>query len=85
MGVAPTTSSVPGTRSASLSYKGIGLAGTTRTCDPRRRRAVLSSTELRRDGASTAGLEPALTGFVDRGPLQLDDVDVVLLRATDRT
>lgn len=86
VGVAPTTSSIPGTCSDSLSYKGVhrGLAGTTRTCDPRLRRAVLSSTELRRDGASTAGLEPALTGFVDQGPLQLDDVDVVLLRATDR-
>ena len=86
VGVAPTTSSIPGTCSDSLSYKGLHrcLAGTTRTCDPRLRRAVLSSTELRRAGASTAGLEPALTGFVDRGPLQLDDVDMVLLRATDR-
>ena len=52
MGVAPTTSSVPGTCSDSLSYKGPHrcLAGTTRTCDPRLRRAVLSSTELRRAG-----------------------------------
>lgn len=45
-------SSVPGTRSDWLSYKGLisdmRLAGTTRTCDPRLRRAVLSSTELRR-------------------------------------
>src|SRR5438309_10469341 len=51
VGVAPTTSSVAGTCSDSLSYKGLHccLAGTTRTCDPRLRRAVLSSTELRRD------------------------------------
>ena len=59
MGVAPTTSSVPGTRSDSLSYKGlisgIRLAGTTRTCDPRLRRAVLSSTELRRAGVDGRG------------------------------
>src|SRR5438309_12060673 len=36
VGVAPTTSSVPGTCSDSLSYKGLHccLAGTTRTCDP---------------------------------------------------
>ena len=37
-----------------LSYKGLtcllGLAGTIRTCDPRLRRAVLCSAELRRDG-----------------------------------
>ena len=46
--------------------QGLGLAGTTRTCDPRLRRAVLSSTELRRAVASTAGVEPAPSGFVDR-------------------
>ena len=71
----------------------VGLAPTRLASLPRRHDsnvrpppsgAVLSSTELRRDQASTAGLEPALTGFVDRGPLQLDDVDMVLLRATDR-
>src|SRR5690349_12143580 len=48
---------------------GIGLAGTIRTCDLRVRNAVLCSPELRRGvalRASTAGVEPAASGFVDR-------------------
>ena len=79
VGVAPTTSSVPGTRSDSLSYKGLTsrLAGTTRTCDPRLRRAVLSSTgygELSVDGRGrTCTLRfrrpvPSPFGHVDVAP-----------------
>lgn len=45
-----------------------GLAGTTRTCDARLRRAVLSPLSYG-EVASTAGVEPALSGFVDRRPV----------------
>src|SRR5215510_14122005 len=43
----------------------IGLAGTIRTCGLRLRRAVLSPLSYD-ELASTAGFEPAWTGFVDR-------------------
>ena len=49
----------------SLSYGEHRLAGTTRTCDPRLRRAVLSSTELRRAGVDGRG-RTCTSGFVDR-------------------
>ena len=38
-----------------LSYKGVGLAGTTRTCYLRLRRAALCPDELRRDGVDARG------------------------------
>ncbi len=45
--------------------QGRGLASTTRTCDPRLRRAVLSSTELQRVGIDGRG-RTCTSGFVDR-------------------
>ena len=66
VGFAPTASSLPRTRSTRLSYKGRCLAGTTRTCDLRLRRAVLWVLLSYGEVASTAGLEPAFSGFVDR-------------------
>ena len=85
VGVAPTTSSIPGTCSDSLSYKGVHrcLAGTTRTCDPRLRRAVLSSTELRRAGVDGRGRTCNLR-FRRPASSPFDYVDKVLLGATDR-
>ena len=38
-----------------MSYKGVGLAGTTRTCYLRLRRAALCPDELRRDGVDARG------------------------------
>lgn len=46
--------------------QGQGLAGTTRTCGLRLRRAVLSVLLSYGEAASTAGVEPAPSGFVDR-------------------
>ena len=57
--------------------RGMGLAGTSRTCDTRLRRAVLWSTELRRVCVSTAGVEPASPGFVDRCLDPLGHVDML--------
>ena len=66
VGFAPTASSLPRTRSGSLSYKGRCLAGTTRTCGLRLRGAVLWVLLSYGEVASTAGVEPASSGFVDR-------------------
>src|SRR5687767_1447743 len=46
----------------------LGLASTIRTCDLRLRRAALSPLSYG-ELASTAGVEPAPSGFVDRCPL----------------
>ena len=66
VGFAPTASSLPRTCSTRLSYKGRCLAGTTRTCDSRLRGAVLWVLLSYGEVASTAGVEPASSGFVDR-------------------
>ena len=55
--------------------QGHGLAGTTRTCDPRLRRAVLLILLSCGEMVSTAGVEPAPSGFVDRRPDPLGHVD----------
>src|SRR3977135_117291 len=49
LGVEPSPRPYRG-RAQPLSYKGVGLAGTTRTCYLRLRRAALCPDELRRDG-----------------------------------
>ena len=81
VGFAPTASSLPRTRSGSLSYKGRCLAGTTRTCDLRLRRAVLWVLLSYGEVASTAGVEPASSGFVDR---RLDPFGHVDMSSTRR-
>ena len=81
VGFAPTASSLPKTRSGSLSYKGRCLAGTTRTCDLRLRRAVLWVLLSYGEVASTAGVEPAFSGFVDR---RLDPFGHVDMNAHNR-
>ena len=81
VGFAPTASSLPRTRSSRLSYKGRCLAGTTRTCDLRLRRAVLWVLLSYGEVASTAGLEPAFSGFVDR---RLDPFGHVDMSSTRR-
>ena len=56
-----------------------GLAGTTRTCDPRLRRAVLSSTELRRDGVDGRG-RTCILRFRRPVPSPFGHVDKLLRR-----
>src|SRR5207248_2522763 len=66
VGVAPTTSSVPGTSSHSLSSKGMASPARLERATPAFGRRCSVHTELRRGVASTAGVEPAPSGFVDR-------------------
>ncbi len=54
LGVEPSPRPYRG-RAQPLSYKGVGLAGTTRTCCLRLRRAALCPDELRRDGVDARG------------------------------